>query len=66
MQTNDPTKNRLTPIPPLRILRHDPRPDLDLLPDLQHARQDRPARYAAFELVYFGAGLVYVEGADDD
>jgi hypothetical protein len=66
MQADNFRENGFTPVPPLRVLRHDPRSDLHFLPDPQDASEDRATGHAALEFVDFGAGLVDVEGTDDD
>ena len=66
VQRDDPRVDRLAAVPTRAVLRDDARSDLDLHPEAQDARQDRPARDAAFELVDLRAGLVYVEGPNHD
>ncbi len=48
------------------VLGDESRPDLDLHSDLEDPLEDGPAGDAALQVVYLGAGLVHVEGADDD
>lgn len=48
------------------VLRHQPGPDLDLVPEFQHPRQDTPARDAALQVIDLRARFVDVEGTDDD
>lgn len=50
----------------LAVLGHDAGPDLDLVAQLQDTGQDGATSNTALELVDLGAGLVDVEGSDDD
>mmetsp|Transcript_22709 Transcript_22709/g.45907 ORF Transcript_22709/g.45907 Transcript_22709/m.45907 type:complete len:498 (+) Transcript_22709:283-1776(+) len=50
----------------LRVLLHNPRADLNLRVTLEHTAQDRASRHAPAQVHHLLAGLVDVEGADDD
>ena len=50
----------------LRVLAYQTRTNLDLVAQLQHALQNGAASHAALQLVRLLAGLVHVEGTDDD
>eukprot|EP00406_Dinophysis_acuminata_P025596 CAMPEP_0179349176 /NCGR_PEP_ID=MMETSP0797-20121207/74097_1 /TAXON_ID=47934 /ORGANISM="Dinophysis acuminata, Strain DAEP01" /LENGTH=496 /DNA_ID=CAMNT_0021064033 /DNA_START=366 /DNA_END=1852 /DNA_ORIENTATION=+ len=63
---HDPRADRLGDGVPGGVLAHDAGPDLDLVAELQHALQDGAARDAALQVLHLLAGLVHVEGADDD
>ena len=66
VQRNDAREDGLAPIAALRVLRDDARADLDLLAEAEDASEDRATSNAALELVDLRAGLVDVEGTDDD
>ena len=66
MQRHDLAKDRLALVPALAILRHNTRPDLDLLDKAQDTLEDRASRDTTLELVNLGTGLVDIEGADND
>ena len=66
VERDDAGVDGLATVSPRAVLGDDPRADLDLHAEAEHAHEDRAARDAALEVVHFRAGLVHVEGSDDD
>lgn len=52
-QRHNLAKNRLTPIPPRRVLRNDTRTDLDLHTETENTGEDGPTGDAALEVIDF-------------
>ena len=66
MQRDDFAKDRFTSISSRAVLGHDPRSDFDFLAEVEDTGEDRSTSDTSFQLVDFGAGLVDVEGTNDD
>ncbi|GIX66298.1 HVA22-like protein, putative [Babesia caballi] len=63
-QRDDPRDDRLALNVPVRVLRDDARPDLNLVAHFEHAVENAPAGDAALQILNLLAGLVDVERAN--
>ena len=65
-QREDACEERHTPHSAVRAARDDARADLNLLPELEHALQDRAARHAAAQVLHLLPRFVDIKRADHD